>query len=295
MMVTPLSPTRVAAAKTQAVADYHQSVNQHYGQPDLKSRVLAALENAGKNIDALTRDDLKTFDEFHIGGIAETRNLAQLASLKPGMRILDVGSGLGGPARTLAAEFGCQVTGLDLTDEFCQVAETLTERVGLGEHITFQQGNALDMPFEDSLFDGVWTQFTGMNIENKALLYGQIRRVLKPGGILAIHEIMAGSLSGLHYPVLWTNDVSLNFLKAPQEIRQLLVERNFDVVVWKDLTQHSTDWFQAMIVRAQQSSPRPLGFNVFIADNLPQKVANMIRNLEENRISVIQAVLKLPS
>lgn len=275
------------------MADYNQSVNQHYGQPDLKSKILAALQNTGKNIDALTRDDLKTFDEFHIGGIAETRNLAELADLKADIEVLDVGSGMGGPARTLAAEFGCHVTGIDLTEEFCQVAEMLTARVGLADRIKFQQGSALDMPFEDNRFDVVWTQFTGMNIEDKPLLYSQIRRVLKNGGLLAVHEIMAGSISELHYPVFWSNDPSLNYLRSPEEIRALLAERGFKEIAWKDLTQYSTEWFHAMIARNQQSGPPQLGFNVFIADNLAQKAANMIRNLEENRISVIQAVLKL--
>ncbi len=279
--------------QNQVADNYHQSVNQHYGQPDLKAKVLAALQNAGKNIDALTRDDLKAFDEFHFGGIVETRNLAELADLKSEIQLLDVGSGLGGPARTLAAEFGCHVTGLDLTEEFCQAAEMLTERVGLADRITFQQGNALDMPFEDNHFDVVWTQFTGMNIEDKPLLYSQIRRVLKNGGILAIHEVMAGSVHDLHYPVFWTNNPALNYLRSPQDIRQLLTERGFEAVAWKDLTKHSAEMFHGLIERANQTEPPPLGLNIFISDSLPQKTANVLRNLEENRISVIQAVFKL--
>jgi sarcosine/dimethylglycine N-methyltransferase len=276
------------------VADnYSQSVNQHYGQPYLKAKVLAALQNAGKNVDALTRDDLKTFDEFHFGGIAETRNLAELAALKPDTHVLDIGSGLGGPARTLAAEFGCRVTGLDLTDEFCQVAGMLTERVGLADCITFRQGNALDMPFDDSTFDVAWTQFAGMNIEDKARLYSEVRRVLKNGGLLAFHEVMAGSIPDLHYPVFWANDASLNYLKSPQEIWQLLTERNFEEVAWKDLTEHSAAWFRTFLGRPQQSGPAPLGSDIFIPDSVPQKAANVLRNLEENRIAVAQAVFKL--
>lgn len=294
MMARHLS--RILVVGEQQVADsdqYSQSINQHYGQPDLKTRILAALQDAGKNIGALTRDDLKTFDEFHIGGVAETRNLARLAGLKPGMNVLDVGSGLGGPARTLAAEFGCLVTGLDLTEEYCQAAQMLTERVGLTDCVTFQQGNALEMPFADNCFDAVWTQFTGMNIEDKALLYDHIRRVLKNGGILAIHEVMAGSVDDLYYPVFWTNTPSLNYLKSQAEIRHLLKARGFAEAIWQDVTQRSTDWFRAMIERVRQSGPTPLGLNVFIAEGVPQKAANMIRNLEENRISVIQAVFRL--
>lgn len=272
---------------------YDASINQQYGQENLGNRILAKLQSAGKDIDALTRADLSAFDEFHIGGIAETRSLAKLANIGVGMQVLDVGSGIGGPARTLAAEFGCMVTGLDLTEEFCRAAELLTERVGLGENLRFQQGNALDMPFEDDTFDVVWTQFAGMNIEDKPRLYSEIARVLKHGGTFAFHEIMAGKQSNLHFPVLWANDASISHLRPQTEIRDLLQERGFQEIVWNDLTQSSSEWFHTMIARAKQEGPAPLGFNVFIQDGVSQKAANILRNLDEDRISVVQAVFEL--
>ncbi len=273
--------------------DYRQSVNQQYGLDDLSSKILDRLRKAGKDIDHLTRDDLKTFDEFHVGGITETRSLAQLAGLREGMHILDVGSGIGGPARTLAAEFGCRVTGLDLTEEFCRAAEMLTQRVGLADKIDFHHGSALDMPFEDDLFDVVWTQFAAMNIGDKEKLYAEFRRVLRPGGLLALHEIMEGSGEALHFPVLWANEPSISFLRQPEAIRALLESNGFTVVAWNDLTEHSFEWFKAMqAARAAEERPA-LGFQVFTADSAPPKAANVLRNLEEGRIKVVQAVLQL--
>jgi ubiquinone/menaquinone biosynthesis C-methylase UbiE len=275
------------------VANYSASVNRQYGQDDLTTKILTALQNAGKNIDKLTREDLLTFDEFHIGGIAETRNLAKLAGLRAGMHVLDVGSGLGGPARTLAAEFGCSVIGLDLTDEFCRAAAMLTERVGLSDKVTFKIGSALEMPFDDDSFDVVWTQFAGMNIADKEKLYGEFRRVLRPGGVLTLHEVMAGTVSDLHYPNFWANEPSINFLRQPDEVRKLLVSTGFQEVQWIDLTQHSFEWFRAMLASRAANSNLPLGFQVFIADSVQQKAANVIRNLEEKRVTVVQAVFEL--
>jgi SAM-dependent methyltransferase len=272
--------------------DHTQAINQHYGQDDLSARILTALQNAGKNVNALTRDDLSAFDEFHTGGREETRHLARLAGLREGMTVLDVGSGIGGPARTLAAEFGCRVVGLDLTQEFCNAAEMLTERTGLAKQVRFQCGNALAMPFPDATFDRIWTQFVGMNIADKGGLYSQFRKVLKDGGRLAFHEVMAGSGGGLHYPVFWAQDESLSFLRPAPEIHQLLIDRGFREIAWHDISQDTIDWWRNLSARPTQEGQPRLGLGVF-ADNVPQKAANVLRNLEEGRIVMIMAVLEL--
>ena len=271
------------------------AVDQHYGRADLSASILAALQASGKNIDALIRNDLNNFDEFHFGSIVETRHLAQAADLSAGMhvagmRVLDIGSGLGGPARTLAAEFGCTITGLDLTEEFVHSARELTLRTGLAGQVDFQQGDALDMPFPDSSFDVIWMQFAGMNIEDKSRLYQQFRRVLKDGGRFALHEVMAGSVSKLHYPVFWANDASLSFLRPPQEIRALLHAQGFGEVVWEDRTEQSLAWLVAE--RSQNRPPDPINPTLYI-DNLQGKAANVIRNLEEKRMVVVLAVFEL--
>ncbi|MEO8392822.1 MAG: class I SAM-dependent methyltransferase [Chloroflexota bacterium] len=273
------------------MAEYDQSINQQYSQTDLSGRILAALQNAGKDLNALTRDDLSGFDQFHIGGAAETRNLAQAAGLQAGMQVLDVGSGLGGPARTLAAEFGCHVTGIDLTDEYVRAAQMLTVRVGLTDLVTFRQGDATALPFPDDSFDVVWTQFTGMNIQNKAGLYDQFRRVLKNGGRLAIHEVMAGDGSALDYPVFWANDASIDFRQSSDHIRDLLTARGFRHMSWKELNPSSIEFFKRML--SQPPQPQALGFNVFIVGSVPEKATNLLHNLEAGRVLVIQTVFEL--
>lgn len=179
---------------------------RHYSQPDLIGKLLSALERAGKDIDSLSRDDVAGFEEFHIRGRDATRELARLAGLQPEMEVLDIGCGIGGPARTLAAEFGCRVTGLDLVEEYCRAATVLTERLRLAERVRFHEGNALDMPFSAGSFDAAFMAHVSMNIEDKASLFRQVVRVLRPDGRLALYEICAGAVSPPHFPAPWAAD-----------------------------------------------------------------------------------------
>lgn len=276
------------------MSDYGQMVNKQYGRDKLSEQIIATLQQAGKDINNLSRQDLSTFDEFHIGGVVETRNLiGRVPELKPRSRVLDVGSGLGGPARTLADEFDCEVVGLDLTEAYCQAATTLTELVGLSDRIRFQHGNALDMPFEDRQFDIVWTQFAAMNIEDKQRLYEQIYRVLKTDGYFVFHEVFAGDHDELIFPVFWADDDSVNHLRQPDFIRETLNTVGFEEVAWVDLTQHSTEWFEKMIHNPPQPADQPrLGFHVFVGAETPLKAKNIITNLQEKRITVYQGVYR---
>lgn len=270
------------------MTDYATAINRQYGHAGLSLKILDALQRAGKNLDALTRDDLVMFDELHIGGRGATRALATLAGLQPGMYVLDIGSGVGGPSRTLAAEFGCRVLGLDLTEEFCRAAEMMTTRVGLGGRVTFKQGDALDMPFDSETFDVVWTQSTVMNIADKGLLLQEVRRVLRPEGLLALEANLEGSVPGLHFPVFWADDPTVSFLCTPEELRQLSVTSGFTELRWEDVTAQVIDRS-----RNQQAGteldPSPLGIHLIHAD-AALKAANVMRNMKEGRIAVIQAV-----
>lgn len=255
------------------MTNYSQQVNQQYGREQLIDRILTVLKDAGKDIDNLTREDLSTFDEFHIGGLAETRKLVgHIPDFNAGSRVLDVGSGLGGPARTLAAEFECTVTGLDLTEEYCKAAIKLTDLVGLADQIKFQQGNALDMPFDDDQFDVVWTQFTAMNISDKKKLYEQCHRVLRHDGYLAFHEVLDGATPDWVFPVFWADTKDVNFLRSPESVQQILEEVGFELVYWADLTQYSFEWFEAMLAKraTNPSEKPPLGFNIFVGKETPQ-------------------------
>jgi ubiquinone/menaquinone biosynthesis C-methylase UbiE len=218
----------------------HQQVAQHYSQStggDLLASVLAALEVAGIDVSGELRyEDMGGVDHFHGGALAATRTLAKLGELTAGEQVLDMGGGFGGPARTLAAEFGCHVTVLDPTGPFIQAGQALTERLGLQDAVQFFLGSGLDMPFGDEHFDVVWTQNASMNIPDKARLVAEQRRVLRHGGRLVFQEIFAGPGGDLLCPVPWARDPATSFLVSPEQVRTLLREAGFEERVWLPLT-----------------------------------------------------------
>ena len=158
-----------------------QSVAQHYTHGSLERTILDALSAAGKDLDRLNPSDLAPVDEFHIGGRQATIDFAEQLDARPGMRLLDIGSGLGGASRYFAQNHGCRVTGVDLTEEYVAVAEALARRVGLGASVSYKHGSALSLPFAPGAFDGAYMIHVGMNIEDKARLFAELRRVLAPG------------------------------------------------------------------------------------------------------------------
>src|SRR5438128_6310017 len=197
-------------------------VETHYTRHDLGDIILAALKQAGKDIDRLTPDDLAPVDEFHGGQRPATIRLAELVGFTGTERVLDVGSGIGGPSRFLASRYGCQVTGIDLTAEFYRVAEMLTRLTGLTSKVSYRQADALDVPFEDMSFDVVWSQNASMNIADRDRLYAGMHRVLKAGGRLALQEVVAGQGGEPHYPVPWAREPSISFLLSAEETRAKL-------------------------------------------------------------------------
>jgi MPBQ/MSBQ methyltransferase len=272
------------------------TVGDHYhGVPDLARNLLGALEAAGHDLDRLSPEILAPIDQFHTTGRAATRELAQLAGLPAGTRVLDVGGGIGGPARTLATEFDCEVTVLDLTAAYCQAAGVLTRRLGLSDRVTFCRGDALAAPFADASFDAVWTQHSSMNVPDKERLYREIHRVLRPGGRLALHEIMAGPNQPVHFPVPWAREPTISFLRPPAEIRALLHDVGFVEVDWVDTTARSLAWFQAWSSRpGPADGSAPLGLHLLLGPDFPTMGRNQVRNLEEDRIAIVQAVLERP-
>jgi SAM-dependent methyltransferase len=212
------------------------AVSNYWGRDGLGQAILDTLAASGKNLDRLTIDDLAPLDQFHGGGKTTTVRLARLAKLSSGTRVLDVGGGLGGPARTLAVEFGCQVTVVDLTESYVRAAQMLTAQLGLGDRVTHQVGNALSLPFDDGTFDVVWTQNSGMNIADKPRLYAGFHRVLRAGGVLALQEPMAGPVQPPIFPVMWAPDMATSFLRTPAELRLLIEAAGFQARLWDDIT-----------------------------------------------------------
>ncbi len=268
------------------------SIESHYTADDLGNIILGALKDMGKDIDALSQADLAPVDEFHIRGREATEELCQLTRLSSDLQVLDVGCGLGGSARFLASEYGCRVTGLDLTEAYCRVASMLSERLGLGDKTEFRHGSALDMPFGDDRFDVVWTEHAQMNIEDKHQFYSEISRVLKPNGRLVFHDIFQGDGGDLHFPVPWADDTSISSLISPDSLRPLLDGLGLCAVEWKDVTKTAMEWFRKATERVRLSGPSPLGLHLLMGRNAGVKFENMTRNLQEGRVAVVQAVLE---
>ncbi len=268
---------------------YAARVADHYAPDDLRAAFLAVLRSWGKEDALLTPEDLAPIDQFHVGGREATLALAALAAITPTDRVLDVGGGFGGPARTIAAASGCAVTVLDLTEAYCQVGELLTARSGLSDRVSFRHGDALAAPFPDASFDLVWTQHSSMNIADKRGLYTEIARLLRPGGRLALYEIMAGPNGSPHFPVPWARDPAISFLQPPATIRALLAELGFREERWEDLTPMVAAGFG----RTAASSPPP-GLHLVLGDDFLARARNLGRNLAEGRVALVRALLTRP-
>lgn len=268
----------------------NETIQTHYASRDIGSVILAALEQAGKDLNHLTPEDLAPIDEFHIRGRTATLELAHVADLNAHMRVLDVGSGIGGTSRCLAKEFGCRVTGIDLTDEYCRAATTLTAKVGLSDLVDYHQGDATSLPFNDGVFDTVWTEHVSMNIPDKPRLYKEMYRVLKPGGTLAIYDILAGPFGPVLFPVPWARTPDTSFLVTPNELRDLLVDAGFTISNWTDTTEIARTWFVALAEKIRKNGFPPLGFHILLGSDFQEMAQNQGRNLQEGRIMLGQVV-----
>jgi SAM-dependent methyltransferase len=269
-------------------------VEAHYQHQNLEADILAALDAAGKDLNNLKPEDLAPFDEFHMRGRKATLEMARELNLSANSRVLDVGSGLGGPSRCLAQEFGCHVSGIDLSREYCQVAGMLAKRLGLDSLVSYCHGNAVEMPFEDATFDLLWTQHASMNIADKDALYREMWRVLKPGGKLAVYDVLEGAGGPVYYPVPWACESSTSFLVSPESIRETLEKTGFEILLWRDTTDICRSWFSHLGDKISTEGYPPLGIHLLLGSDFRVMAKNQVRNLEENRIAVIEAVLSRP-
>lgn len=276
------------AANEPAVAD-------HWTRGNLEEILLDALQQAGKDMNALTIEDLAPVDQLHSRGLEATRELADLAGFDEGSSIIDVGSGLGGPARYLAQRFKTQVTGIDLTEEFCQIANLFSEKTGLKEQAIFQHGSALELPFEDGSFDAAWTIQAQMNIADKERFYGEIHRVLKPGGRFVFQDMFAGTAGDPYFPVPWAGDSSISFLVPPEEVRTLLGSLGFEEQMWRDTSEAARLWQQQSAAKQAGKAPPVLGIHLILGPETATKRENTARSIAEKRAAQAQGVFTKPA
>jgi len=264
-------------------------MHQHYGGERLAERILETAEQSGLPI---TPEALAPADEFHTRGINATLELGSLAELQSTDRVLDVGSGLGGPARVLAQEFGCTVVGVDITPEFVRSAEILTERCGLSDRVSFRLGDALDLPFGEAEFDVAWTQHVVMNIRERGTLYWDIYRVLKPGGRLVFCDILRGEEGPLPFPLPWATDPELSFLYNAEETRGHLRSAGFIERIWRDVTDDAMAWMEQQTQRGPGGSP--LNLQIVMGQEMPQRLGNLAKATREGLVRYVQSVWVKP-
>ncbi|AID31053.2 MPBQ/MSBQ methyltransferase [Mesorhizobium sp. USDA 4775] len=279
------------------MATAEPGIARHYDIAGLEQRILAALADTGVDVAHLRAGDLEAVDEFHIGGIAATRELIGQMGLKPGAMLLDIGSGVGGPARFAANEAGADVTGIDLTQSYVDIATSLSKRTEMADRTHFVQGSALDMPFADAGFDAAMILHVGMNLPDKKKLMGEAARVLKPGGVFAVYDVMRLKDGALTYPLPWASDESMSFVATPDDYRSAATASGFSVVAERRRGAFAVEFFAATRARmaaaqAEGKKPPP-GVGLVMGEDAHTKIANVTAALEGGILAPVELLLRL--
>ena len=267
-----------------------EEIARHYSHGALERAILDALQATGKNVDRLDPADLASVDEFHLGWLAATVDLANDLALSPGMRVLDVGSGIGGPARYFAEHHGCTVTGVDLSDEFVDVATSLTQRCGLSDLVSFRRASGVALPFEDETFERATLIHVGMNIADKAGVFREIHRALRRKGVFAVYDIMNLTGEDLTYPMPWAESLRTSFVEAPQTYRDLLMQAGFVLRSEKNRREMSLTLGREMREKVAKHGLPPLGPHTMMGAAAPVRLGNVMAALAAGTIAPIQMI-----
>jgi ubiquinone/menaquinone biosynthesis C-methylase UbiE len=269
------------------------AVASHYGKAGLLEVILAALENAGADPDNLQPVDLAPVDEFHTAGRLTTLKALKMMPLKAGMHVLDAGCGLGGTARVLAKEYGCRVTGIDLTPQYVEIARALTGRMQLAEQCAYHVGSVTRMPFPDAEFDAAVSFHVAMNISERDRFYAELARVMRSGAPLCVFDVMKGPSSGMIYPVPWAETEETSFLISPAGTRDLLRAQGFDIEQEESVREFAIQYFREAFAKAAKADgPPPLGLHLLTGANAPEKFANYAKALDEHQIDPVIIVAR---
>ena len=265
-----------------------QSVTAHYQRSGLAQDILAGLEQQGVNLDQIKPEDLAAVDEFHTGGRAATLIAMDLFEADKDSHILDIGCGIGGAARCLATERECRVTGIDLTPDYVEVADLLTQRMGLTDRCHFEVGSALALPFEDDTFDAAFSFHVAMNIAERDKFLAEAARVLRPDAPLCLFDVMKGPTSGMRYPAPWAENADTSVLKTRDESMTLLDDAGFIVSEEENLRDFALEFFEKMLTKADSSDgPPPLGLHLLAGDNAREKFANYRQALIDHQVEPV--------
>jgi ubiquinone/menaquinone biosynthesis C-methylase UbiE len=269
-----------------------QTVAAHYRRGDIEQKILAALKAAGKDIERLTTADLAPVDEFHTGGRAATIAFAEIFAPRSGEHLLDIGCGIGGPARYFAETFGCKVSGIDLTDDYVRAAQALARRVKLDGAVDYRQGSALALPWPDATFDAAYLLHVGMNIADKAKLFAEVRRVLKPGGRFGLYDVMRRADGALTFPVPWASAKEQSFVETPDTYRRLLQAAGFAIEQERDRQAFALEFFRKQRALIANSGPPPLGTHIIIGPAARERFANYAAMTEQGLVGPAEMVAR---
>lgn len=265
-------------------------VNQYY-KDNLFKDICTRLEQKGVDMNHVNRRDISGVDEFHVRGVEVSDELVKEIYLN-NAKVLDVGCGLGGPVRMLAERFNCKVTGVDLCEDYIITAQKLSELVGLSDRTDFIHADALDLPFEDSSFEVVWTQHVQMNIEDKAKFYAEIDRVLMDEGALVYYDIFKKKDEEVNYPTPWANDASINFVESTKLMDALLFDRGFKKLQFSDQTFKAKQYLIHVIETIKTNGYPVLGLNLLMGNSTQMKLNNILQAIEENKIELQSGIFK---
>ncbi|MFY9767320.1 MAG: class I SAM-dependent methyltransferase [Mycobacterium sp.] len=264
-----------------------ENTTAQYAVGGVRERIDTALRQAGKDFGALTAADFVTFEDFHSLGRVGTTSLLAAAQAASTDHVLDAGSGIGGTARLLATEYGCRVTAIDLTAEYCDTARWLNGLVNLEDRIEVIEGDVTDLPLPDADFDLVVSQHVQMNIADKSRLYSEARRILRPGGRLALWDATAGPRQPVLFPVPWADIPERSHLVTPDELATTLQDAGFALEVWNDLTEFAVEAMTPIF----DAPADPRGLQLLVPD-IQTKVRSLLSNAREHRLALIQAVAR---
>ena len=263
-------------------------VAKHYTRGRLEETILRALAESGKDPQTLAPTDLAPVDEFHVGGLASAEELAARMELRPDLHLLDVGCGLGGPARYFASEHSCRVAGVDLSEEFVQVARSLTRLVKLDHLVEFRQSSALHLPFDSQVFDRAYMIHVGMNISDKAAAYREARRVLRTGGLFVVFDILRIADGPIRYPVPWAMSQDTSFVADVIGYRNAMQIAGFRITQERSRRAFAIDFTERTIARMAQTAPPALGLHLLLGDKMPQMANNILAMMQEGLLEPVE-------